>query len=76
MFKWLKDNFTRGEVKYQFIALDDDDEPYQDVASLPYRGAYDEFTMHTKLRRFLRTTRNHVIVEIVELERREWQSLN
>jgi len=76
MFKWLKNSFTQGEVRFEFIALDENDEPYQDTATLQYRGAYDAFEMQNKLRKFLRATRNHLVVEITELDRREWQSLN
>ena len=75
MFKWLKDTFTHGEVRFEFIALDENDEPYQDTATLQYKGAYDADEMQRKLRRFLWTIRGHMAVEITEVDRKEWQSL-
>lgn len=74
MFKWLKDTFTKGEVKIQFIAYDDSIEeikPYEDVASIPYEGEYDEFMCKRKLAKFIRMTKDHLVVEMTVIERTE-----
>lgn len=76
MFKWIKDAFTEGVVKIKYIAYDDsvpseDIEPYEDVATLEYEGEYNEFTMKTKLRKFIRLTKNHLVVEMTVIERHE-----
>jgi hypothetical protein len=76
MINWLKNILIKGEVKIKFIAYDDsvpDDEiqPYEDVATLPYEGEYDEFVMKTKLRKFVRLTSNHLIIEMTVIERTE-----
>jgi hypothetical protein len=74
MFKWIKDAFTKGEVKIQFIAYDDSKEeiePYEDVATIPYEGEYNEFFIKSKLRSFIRVTRDHLVVEMIVIERIE-----
>ena len=74
MFKWIKDTFTKGEVKIQFIAYDDsveEIEPYEDVATIPYEGEYDEFTCKRKLGKFIRLTKNHLVVDMKVIERTE-----
>jgi hypothetical protein len=74
MFKWIKDAFTKGEVKIQFIAYDDSKEeiePYEDVATIPYEGEYNEFSVKSKLRSFIRVTRDHLVVEMIVIERIE-----
>ena len=73
MFKWIKNAFTEGVVKIKYLAYDDsvpmeEIEPYEDVASLVYEGEYDEFVMKMKLRRFVRVTRNHLVVEMKVIE--------
>jgi hypothetical protein len=76
MFKWIKNAFTEGTVKIKYIAYDDslpmeEIEPYEDVATLEYEGEYDEFVMKLKLRKFVRLTKNHLVVETVIVERTE-----
>ena len=76
MLKWIKDLYIKGEVKIKFIAYDDsvpDEviEPYEEVAVIPYEGTYDEFVIKMKLRKFIRTTKNHLVVEMIVTERIE-----
>ena len=76
MFNWIKDALTKGEVKIKFIAYDDsvseeDIAPYEEVATVPYEGKYDEFTVKRKLSKFIRLTKNHLVVEMIIVERIE-----
>jgi hypothetical protein len=76
MFKWIKDLYTEGEVKIKFIAYDDtvpdeEIEPYEDVATIPYEGEYNEFSCKMKLIKFIRLTKNHLVVELNVIERLE-----
>lgn len=76
MFKWLKDIMTEGVVKIKYLAYDDsvpkeEIEPYEDVATMEYEGKYDEFSMKLKLRKFVRLTKNHLVVEMTVIERYE-----
>lgn len=76
MFKWIKDALTKGEVKIKFIAYDDSKpedeiEPYEEVATIPYEGEYNSYTVKSKLRKFIRLTRDHLVVEMVIVERIE-----
>lgn len=76
MLKWIKDLYIKGEAKIKFIAYDDsvpikDIEPYEDIAILPYEGEYDEFVIKTKLRKFVRVTKNHLVAEMTVIERIE-----
>lgn len=76
MFKWIKDAFTEGVVKIKYIAYDDsvpieEVEPYEDLATLEYEGEYNDFAMKSKLRKFVRLTKNHLVVEMTVIERHE-----
>jgi len=76
MFKWIKDIMTEGVVKIKYLAYDDsvpeeEIEPYEDVATMEYEGKYDEFIMKLKLRKFIRLTKNHLVVEMTVIERYE-----
>lgn len=76
MFKWIKNAFTEGVVKIKYIAYDDsvpieEIQPYEDIATLEYEGEYDEFVMKAKLRKFIRLTKDHLIAEMVVIERIE-----
>jgi hypothetical protein len=76
MLKWIKNLYIKGEVKIKFIAYDDslpieEIEPYEDVATFEYEGEYDEFMMKLKLRKFVRLTKNHLVAEMVVVERTE-----
>lgn len=76
MFKWIKNAFTEGVVKIKYIAYDDSVpeeliEPYEDVATMEYEGEYNEFMMKAKLRKFVRLTKDHLVVEMTVIERFE-----
>ena len=76
MFKWIKDALTEGEVKIKYIAYDDsvpeeEIQPYEEVATLEYKGEYNEFSMKSKLRKFVRLTKDHLVVDMVVIERVE-----
>jgi hypothetical protein len=73
MFEWVKEIYTKGTVKLKFIAYDDSKqgdeiEPYEDVATIPYEGKYQEFVIKSKLRNFIRATRDHLVVEMTVIE--------
>jgi hypothetical protein len=76
MFKWIKNAFTEGVVKIKYLAYDDsvpeeEIEPYEDVATMEYEGEYNEFAMKLKLQKFVRLTKNHLVVEMTVIERIE-----
>lgn len=75
MFKWIKDALTEGVVKIKYIAYDDsvleEIQPYEEVATLEYKGEYDDFALKSKLRKFVRLTKNHLVVEMIVIERHE-----
>ena len=76
MFEWIRDALTKGEVKIKFIAYDDsvpeeEIEPYEEVATMPYDGKYNEFAMKLKLQKFIRLTKDHLVVEMTVIERTE-----
>lgn len=53
-----------GKVKLKFIALNELDEPYEEVAIVPYSDGYDEAVIQAKFRNFMRL-RKHLVLEIV-----------
>ena len=57
----------QGMVKLSFIALNENDEPYEDVATVPYHDEYIQKDVEAKFRNFMRL-RKHLVVEIVVLE--------
>lgn len=64
---WIKKLFKKpesGKVKLKFIALDENDAPYEDVATVPYSDGYDPAVIEAKFRNFMRL-RKHLVVEIV-----------
>lgn len=76
MLKWFKNFCTTGSVKIQYIAYDDsvprdEIQPYEDVATIPYEGEYNEFVVKSKLRKFVRLEKNHLVVEMTIIERVE-----
>jgi hypothetical protein len=76
MFKWFKNFCTTGTVKIRYIAYDDslpEDQiqPYEDIAIIPYEGKYDEFIIRTKLRKLVRLKKNHLVIEMTVVERIE-----
>ena len=57
----------QGTVKLSFIALDENDQPYEDVATMPYHGEYIQKDIEAKFKRFM-LLRKHLVVEITILE--------
>lgn len=57
----------QGVVKLSFIALDENDEPYEDVATMPYHDEYVQKDIEAKFRKFM-LLRKHLVVEITILE--------
>ena len=56
-----------GMVKLSFIALNELDEPYEDVATVPYHDEYIQQDVEAKFKNFMRL-RKHLVVEITILE--------
>ena len=54
----------QGMVTLKFIALDENEEPYEDIATVPYHDGYDEAVIQAKFKNFMRL-RKHLVVEIV-----------
>ena len=76
IIKTIKNLFIEGNVKIKFLAYDDSVpeeliEPYEDVAVIAYEGEYNEFAIKLKLQKFVRVTKNHLVVEMTILERTE-----
>jgi hypothetical protein len=57
----------QGIVKLSFIALDENDEPYEDVATMPYHNEYIQKDIEAKFKNFM-YFRKHRVVEITILE--------
>jgi hypothetical protein len=57
----------QGTVKLSFIALNENDEPYEDVATVPYHDEFDPKIVESKFRKFM-LLRKHLVVEITVLE--------
>lgn len=57
----------QGTVRFSFIALDENDVPYEDVATMPYSDQYVQSEIESKFRAFMRL-RKHLVVEITVLE--------
>lgn len=57
----------QGIVKLSFIALNENDEPYEDVATVPYHDEFDPKIVESKFRKFM-LLRKHLVVEITILE--------
>jgi hypothetical protein len=57
----------QGTVKLSFIALDEEDVPYEDVATMPYHDEYIQRDIEAKFRNFM-LLRKHLVVEITILE--------
>ena len=54
-------------VKMSFIALNENDEPYEDVATVPYHDDFDPKIVESKFRKFM-LLRRHLVLEITVLE--------
>jgi hypothetical protein len=57
----------QGTVKLSFIALNELDEPYEDVATMPYHDEYIQADIEAKFKKFM-LLRKHLVVEITILE--------
>jgi hypothetical protein len=57
----------QGMVKLSFIALNELDEPYEDVATVPYHDEFIQKDVEAKFRKFM-LLRKHLVVEITILE--------
>jgi hypothetical protein len=57
----------QGTVKLSFIALNENDEPYEDVATVPYHDEFIQKDVEAKFRKFM-LLRRHLVVEITVLE--------
>ena len=57
----------QGMVKLSFIALDENDVPYEDVATVPYHDEFDPKLVESKFRKFM-LLRKHLVVEVTILE--------
>ena len=57
----------QGIVKLSFIALDEFDEPYEDVATMPYHDEYVQASVEAKFTTFM-GLRKHKVLEITILE--------
>lgn len=70
MFKKITDLFKepeKGFVKLSFIALNENDEPYEDVATVPYHDEYIQKDVEAKFKKFM-LLKKHLVVEITVLE--------
>ena len=57
----------QGTVKFSFIALDENDESYEDIATIPYHDEFDPKITESKFRKFM-LLRRHLVLEITVLE--------
>jgi hypothetical protein len=57
----------QGTVKISFIALNENDEPYEDVATMPYHDEYIQRDIEAKFKNFM-YFRKHKVLEITILE--------
>jgi hypothetical protein len=57
----------QGTVKFSFVALNENDKPYEDVATMPYHDEVDPKIIESKFRRFM-LLRKHLVLEITVLE--------
>lgn len=54
----------QGIVTLKFIALDENEEPYENVATMPYHDEYIQQDIEAKFKNFM-ALRNHKVVEII-----------
>jgi hypothetical protein len=67
-FKNILKKPESGTVKLSFIALNEEDVPYEDVATVPYSDGYDTKVIEAKFKNYMRQQR-HLVVEITILEK-------
>lgn len=53
----------QGIVTLKFIALDENDVPYEDLATVPYHDEYIQSEVEAKFKKFM-LLRKHLVVEI------------
>ena len=53
-----------GMVSMKFIALDENEEPYEDFATVPYHDEYVQEAVEAKFTKFMEL-RKHKVLEIV-----------
>jgi hypothetical protein len=56
-----------GTVRFSFIALDENDKPYEEVATMPYHDEFVAADIERKFRSFM-LLRKHLVLEITVLE--------
>lgn len=56
-----------GTVRFSFIALNENDKPYEEVATMPYHDEFDSKIVESKFRSFM-LLRKHLVLEITVLE--------
>jgi hypothetical protein len=54
----------QGMVTLKFIALNENEEPYEDVATVPYHDEYIQANVEAKFTKFMEL-RKHKVLEIV-----------
>ena len=54
----------QGIVTLKFVALDENEEPYEDVATVPYHDEYVQEIIEAKFTKFM-SLRKHKVLEIV-----------
>jgi len=57
----------QGIVNISFIALNENDEPYEDFATVPYHDEYIQKDIEAKFKKFM-LLRKHLVVEITVLK--------
>jgi hypothetical protein len=67
-FKNLLSKPESGKVKLSFIALNEKDVPYEEVATVPYSDGYDPKVIEAKFKNFMRQQK-HLVVEVTILEK-------
>lgn len=70
--KWIEKLFKQpesGKVKLKFIAINEEGEPYEDVATVPYHNGYSEEKIRNGFTHFMEVARKHKVVEITILEK-------
>jgi hypothetical protein len=67
-FKNILKKPESGTVKLSFIALNEEDVPYEEVATVPYSEGFDEAVITAKFKNFMRQQK-HLVVEVTILEK-------
>jgi hypothetical protein len=67
-FKNILKKPESGTVKLSFIALNEEDVPYEEVATVPYSDGFDEAVIAAKFKNFMRQQK-HLVVEVTILEK-------